>query len=500
MCTSAIVRLAAPEWEHLRDTVFLRYPLHEWATFARFGWRETKHHLVLTLAQLDPPEAGDLDSSVGNVAMQEPYTLRIALSAEKHPLGVGIVHSHPRECIPVASRIDDDMDAYYSTYFADFAPGRPYVSLIVSMVNRELALSGRVHWRGSWLAVERFAIERTASRTWIRGEAVDEGGEGRERTKRFIDAFGVEAAARLRSSTVAVIGAGGTGSAAIEVLARAGVGRLIVVDPDHISASNLERVHGSKPEHVERKLSKVALAREHVCSIDPSCVVEGFIGALPQEEVLNAIVTADVVLGCTDQQHSRLALSDIAFRYLVPALDCGVQLEGSQGRVTGQIVQLVRFLAADPCALCRGMINASQVSQELMSPEERHRRQRAAMRASASGDDETAYWTELPQLNTVGYLTTTAGAMLAGYAIGWLTSAFQPPFERLQMNLVAPFLDVTDQDQEPRIDCPCRRVRGWADQGKADALITPPQHWPPVRIVHASIRKGRSRGESVSGV
>ena len=39
------------------------------------------------------------------------------------------------------------------------------------------------------------------------------------------------------------------------------------------------------------------------------------------------------------------------------------------------------------------------------------------------------------------------GAMLAGYAIGWLTGRFDPPFERLQMNFVAPFLDVTDLPQ-----------------------------------------------------
>jgi hypothetical protein len=212
-------------------------------------------------------------------------------------------------------------------------------------------------------------------------------------------------------------------------------------------------------------------------------MVDAIVGALPQPAVVDAILTADVMLGCTDQQHSRLAISDIATRYLVPAMDTGVVLEGDQGRVTAQVIQFVRFLPADPCALCRSMIDPSRISQELMHPQERNRREAAARDARASGGNGDAYWHEIPQLNTVGYLTTIAGAMLAGYAIGWLTGTFQLPFERLQMNLCAPFLDVTDQKQTARQECTCQHVRGWADQAASDALITAPDHWSPPEVI-----------------
>lgn len=483
MSKMPIVRMAPPEWQRLRNTVFRRYPDLEWATFARFGWRETGDHLVLTLAETVPPQDGDLDEQVGHVAINEPYTLRTALSAEKHSLAVGIIHSHPADCRPIPSRIDDDMDSYYSRYFGDFAPGRPYVSLIASTLDGELALSGRVFWRGSFLPVHRFAIERTLCDTWIAGHPPSSHTDHIERTQRLSAALGLKAASRLRNSTVAVIGAGGTGSAAIEVLARAGVGRLIIVDPDKISESNLERVHGSLPAHASAEHFKVALAAEHVKSIAPACMVEAIAGGLPQSEVIDSVVTADVMVGCTDQQHSRLAISDIANRFLIPTIDSGVVLEGTQGRVTGQVIQLVRFLASDPCALCRNMVDPSQLSQELMHPEERKQRQRAALDASATGGNGNAYWRELPQLNTVGYLTTTAGAMLAGYAIGWLTGTFEMPFERLQMNLCAPFLDVTDQKETARPECTCGKVRGWADQAEADAMITAPQHWPAAKVI-----------------
>jgi len=129
---SVIVRMAAPEFDRLRALVSRRYPNLEWASFARFGWRETPEGLVLTLAELEEPGAGDLDETVGHVAINEPYTLRVALASESQPARRCRHSFAPRGLSPRPSSIDDDMDGYYGRYFHDFAPGRPYVSLIFS--------------------------------------------------------------------------------------------------------------------------------------------------------------------------------------------------------------------------------------------------------------------------------------------------------------------------------------------------------------------------------
>lgn len=499
----ALVRIADPELTQLRGLLFRRYPHEEWATFARFGWRETPTGLVLTLASLDPAAFGELDESAGHVVIREPYSLRIALEAERHPFGVGVIHSHPRGSRTYPSTIDDDMDTYYPDYFGGFAPDRPYVSLIFSERESGLCASGRVFWRKQWFPVGRLALERTpvtVDRSWSRGESVGSPNLTRfAAVARLASAMGDEAAARLARSCVAVVGAGGTGSPAIEVLARAGVGRLIIIDPDTFSASNLERVHGSIEEDIGHAPPKVAVAKRHVLAINPRCHVTAIQGALPQAAVVDAVAHADVLIGASDQQHSRLAAGDVAVRYLIPTIDCGVAMEGRGNRITGQIIQLIRFLAADPCPLCRDMIVPWRLAQELMTHEERDQRREAARRAEALTTGEApglddfseskrdvrrgdAYWREVPQLNTVGYLTTTAGAMAAGYAIGWITQRFDPPFERLQMNLSAPYLDTSDFVQMARSDCACRRMRGHADQGAADALITAPLHWPSPKV------------------
>ena len=477
------LRAAAPEFDQLRDLVFLRYPKQEWASFARFGWRETSEGLIVTLAGIDAPLKGDLDENVGHVVIDEQYTLRIALEAEKHGLAVGVIHSHPMGAAPRPSAIDDDMDTYFATYFSDFAPGRPYLSLILSIIHGQLVISGRAFWHDRWMTLRGTSAERIDLETWPLGVRPKPPAIDRDRAARFASAFGDQALRRLRRSTVAVIGAGGTGSAAIEVLARAGVGRVIIIDPDTTDRSNLERNHGSFPQHADQRVPKVEVARNHVRAIDPKIEVDAIVGRLPQREVVDAVMTADVAIGCTDRQHSRLALSDLTFRYLLPAIDCGVLLEGKDGAVTGQVAQLVRFRAADPCALCRDMIEPQRVAQELMSKGERARRRAAARDAQMRGDDPNQYWDDVPQLYTVGYLTTTVGALAAGYAIGWLTGRFDPPFERLQMNFVAPFFDTCDDPQSQRPDCPCAKFRGWADQAGGDALITAPDHWPLSRRI-----------------
>lgn len=474
-----LLRISAHDFATLRRLLFSRYPKYEWATFARIGWRDAGGCLVLSLAGIDAPGPGDLDDGVGHVAIQERYTLRIALAAERHPLAVCVIHSHPLGAVPAPSCVDDDMDAYYGDYFAGFAPSRPYVSLIFSEIGNEIVISGRVRVKDAWVRVSRVAVEHEQRvRVWKGAEWSPEVRIAPERTARLSAAFGNEAADRLRRSTVAVIGAGGTGSAAIEALARAGVGRLIIVDPDKLDTSNLERVHGSTPPDASRRISKALLAARHVQAIDSHCNVEAYIGALPQPEIVTAVALADVALGCTDQQHSRLALSDMAIRYLIPAIDCGVVMEGSRGQMTGQIMQFTSLRPSDPCIICRRMIDPTKISQELASPDEREQRRIAAKLARANGQDGTAYWREEPQLNTVGYLTTAAGAMAAGYVIGWLTGRFDPPFTRLQMNWSAKFLDVTDVADLADPECSCRHVKGWADQAAADAYVSPPRHWP----------------------
>ena len=92
--------------------------------------------------------------------------------------------------------------------------------------------------------------------------------------------YGVEGAARIRNSHVAVVGIGGVGSWAAEALARSGVGTLTLIDLDHVAESNINRqVHALAATLGQ---AKVQAMRERIAQIHPGCkvhAVEEFVEA-----------------------------------------------------------------------------------------------------------------------------------------------------------------------------------------------------------------------------
>lgn len=85
--------------------------------------------------------------------------------------------------------------------------------------------------------------------------------------------YGVGGAAQIRAAHVAVVGIGGVGSWAAEALARSGVGRLTLIDLDHVAESNINRqVHALASTLGQAKVLAMA---ERIAQINPLCVVQG---------------------------------------------------------------------------------------------------------------------------------------------------------------------------------------------------------------------------------
>jgi tRNA A37 threonylcarbamoyladenosine dehydratase len=83
--------------------------------------------------------------------------------------------------------------------------------------------------------------------------------------------YGVAGAARIRNAHVLVVGIGGVGSWTVEALARSGVGRLTLVDLDHVSESNINRQIHALDSTVGQ--AKVEAMRDRIAQINPECKV-----------------------------------------------------------------------------------------------------------------------------------------------------------------------------------------------------------------------------------
>ncbi|MFA6112593.1 MAG: molybdopterin-synthase adenylyltransferase MoeB [Sphingomonas sp.] len=149
---------------------------------------------------------------------------------------------------------------------------------------------------------------------------------------------------KLRRATVAVIGAGGIGSPAIQYLAAAGVGRLIVIDDDCVDLSNLQRqtLFGSD----DIGAPKVEAAAAAVARLNPGTTVETRRTRIDAANAGDLIAGADVVLDGTDNFATRLAVADAALALRIPLVSAAVgQFEGQLGLFRG-------WEAGKPCYRC----------------------------------------------------------------------------------------------------------------------------------------------------
>ena len=161
--------------------------------------------------------------------------------------------------------------------------------------------------------------------------------------------LGREAVERLEQASVAVFGLGGVGSYTAEALARAGIGRLVLVDGDTVSDTNRNRQLGALVSTIG--LSKAEVTAARVRDINPACRVEAHtLFYLPGEEggLLDGL---DYAADAVDTVAAKLSLAEECRRRgipLVSAMGCGNKLDPTA------------FRAADiydtkVCPLCRVM-------------------------------------------------------------------------------------------------------------------------------------------------
>ncbi|MGI4777439.1 MAG: tRNA threonylcarbamoyladenosine dehydratase [Janthinobacterium lividum] len=126
--------------------------------------------------------------------------------------------------------------------------------------------------------------------------------------------YGADGARRIRSSHVMVVGIGGVGSWSVEALARSGVGRLTLVDLDHVSESNINRQIHALESTVGQ--AKVEAMRERIGQINPACAVlaiddfvdpDNWLAIVEQAERTQGALTA--VIDACDQAKAKLAMS-----------------------------------------------------------------------------------------------------------------------------------------------------------------------------------------------
>jgi hypothetical protein len=200
----------------------------------------------------------------------------------------------------------------------------------------------------------------------------------------------------LTRSSVAVIGLCGGGSHVAQQLAHVGVGSILLVDHDIADDTNLNRMVGLTAADVMAGSTKVNVLDRLISSVNPNADVQSF--SMRWQHCTDHLKHCSAIFGCVDSYGERDQLERFARRYMIPYIDVGMDVHGSNGQhyVTGQIIV---SLPGQTCMRCMGFLTDEVLAQE-------------ARKYGAAGGKPQVVWPN-------GVLASTAVGQLVSLLCPW---------------------------------------------------------------------------------
>jgi molybdopterin/thiamine biosynthesis adenylyltransferase len=161
--------------------------------------------------------------------------------------------------------------------------------------------------------------------------------------------IGEEGQRRLLESRVAIIGCGATGTVIANHLARAGVGRLSIVDRDFVELNNLQRQLLFDEQDVRDGLPKAVAAERRLRAVNSEIEVRGIVADVHAGTIEGLIDGCDLVMDGTDNFETRYVLNDACVKRGMPWVYCGaVSTYGMTLLIRPGVTPCLRCLFAEP--------------------------------------------------------------------------------------------------------------------------------------------------------
>lgn len=233
--------------------------------------------------------------------------------AEQHADAIVLIHSHPGGMFAF-SNIDDESDA--STMPALFS-----------------AIDAEGFHHGSAIMVPDGSIKVRLYRSNGKFQSINRimrvGHNINDISKphsTHVMPFGLEMTKIFLAQTACVIGVSGTGTLVAELLARKGVGHLILIDFDTMEHKNLNRIVNSTIRDAEQKRAKVGMMAAAIERYSPDTTVTIVNASIEERQAIIAASAADILFSCVDSMAGRSIAELICLCSVIPMVDLGVTI------------------------------------------------------------------------------------------------------------------------------------------------------------------------------
>lgn len=352
--TDSRLRISGQHFNYLRQHLFPGDGL-EAVAFILCGRRKTESGYIFLAQQVVPVPYEACERRADRITWNSETLASLLDEARRRNLSLLKIHSHT-SFYEQFSPVDDESDKDVFDAIEAWTDGRAPNGSVVMLPD------GRMFGRSSdGGAFAEIAVVGNELLFWRRGD--ERQADQYVSFEANTQLFGEGTTSLLSKLRVAVVGCSGTGSIVIELLARLGVGTLLLVDHDRIEHRNLNRIVNAKKKDVsEYKALAIKAAIE---SHGLRTKVETITKNLFDSGVAGKVAESDVVFGCMDTAEGRHLLNRIATFYLMPYFDLGVHLSADGKGGISEASGVVHYVQPGRSSLfSRGAYGLARVKAE----------------------------------------------------------------------------------------------------------------------------------------
>ena len=331
-------------------------------------WRPSTGQVRRTaiIDQIILPEEGDRILH-GNASFEPNYLARAVKIACKKNSGLVFMHSHPNSGWQRMSETDVEAERDVLTYPAG-ATGLPLVGLTIGTDGYWSARFWERHGRKvrrHWC--EKVRVVGPKFYRIFENDNLAPPPLRKEVLRRTFDTWGNESQNTIARLKIGIVGLGSVGCIVAEAIARIGITRVTLIDPDTVEEHNLDRLLYGTPKDIGKL--KVNLAARVMRRNATAEKIQ--ITALPvsvhQQSAYKAALDCDALFCCVDRPVARDVLNYIAHAHLIPVIDGGISVEYDRrhDRLFSAHWRAHIGTPYHQCMRCNGQYNSSMVVMEL---------------------------------------------------------------------------------------------------------------------------------------